>query len=48
MFPFIVNYFTIQACLQISVLDILEQPYESARDIADALRGVLKQIWDSY
>jgi hypothetical protein len=43
MFPFVVNYFTIQAGIQRSVLDILEQPYESAQDIADVLHGMLKK-----
>ncbi len=43
MFPFIVNYFTLQSGLVRSVLEIIEQPRETADDIATVLRHVLEK-----
>jgi hypothetical protein len=41
MFPFIINYFTIESGITQAVLEVLEQPRESAEHIVGALRDVL-------
>ena len=43
MFPFIFNYFTVQCGIMRSVLEVVEQPRESADNIVETLRGVLKK-----
>jgi hypothetical protein len=41
MFPFIINYFTVESGITRSVLEVLEQPRESAEHIVAALHDVL-------
>jgi hypothetical protein len=43
MFPFIINYFTVQYGIVRSVLEVVEQPREAAEDIVNTLRHVLKK-----
>ena len=43
MFPFIINYFTIECGIMRSVLEVVEQPRETAESIVDTLRAVLKK-----
>lgn len=43
MFPFIINYFTIQCGINRSVLEVVEQPREAAVNIVDTLRTVLRK-----
>ncbi|CAF5178029.1 unnamed protein product [Rotaria magnacalcarata] len=43
MFPFIINYFTIQCGIVRSALEIVEQPRETAQNIVDTLRDLLKK-----
>ena len=43
MFPFVINYFTVQQGIVRSVLEVVEQPRESATNIANTLRHVLKK-----
>ncbi|CAF5037864.1 unnamed protein product, partial [Rotaria sp. Silwood1] len=42
MFPFIINHFTLQSGLVKSVLEVVNQPRETADDIVASLRDVLK------
>ena len=42
MFPFIINHFTLQSGLVKSVLEVANQPRETADDIVASLRDVLK------
>jgi len=44
MFPFVINYFTVESGIVRSVLEVVEQPREAAEDIVDTLRDVLKKI----
>jgi hypothetical protein len=41
MFPFVINYFTIESGITRAVLEVLEQPRESAEHIVSTLRDVL-------
>lgn len=41
MFPLIINYFTLESGITRSVLEVLEQPRETAEHIVAAIRGVL-------
>jgi hypothetical protein len=43
MFPFIINYFTVQSGIVRSVLEVVEQPRESAESVVATLRDVLKK-----
>ncbi|CAF5189187.1 unnamed protein product, partial [Rotaria magnacalcarata] len=43
MFPFIINYFTIQCGIVRSALEIVEQLRETAQNIVDTLRDLLKK-----
>lgn len=43
IFPFIINNFTIECGIKRSVLEVVEQPRETADNIVDTLRTVLKK-----
>ncbi len=43
MFPFVINYFTVESGIVRSILEVVEQPREAAEDIVDTLRDVLKK-----
>ncbi|CAF4900862.1 unnamed protein product [Rotaria sp. Silwood2] len=43
MFPFIINYFTIQLGITRSVLEVNEQPLETADHIVEALHDALQK-----
>ena len=43
MFPFIINYFTVQYGIMRSVLEVVEQLRELAENIVETLRGVFKK-----
>jgi hypothetical protein len=43
MFPFILNYFTIESGIVRTVLEVREQPHETADDIVASIRDVLKK-----
>ncbi|CAF1002332.1 unnamed protein product [Rotaria sordida] len=42
MFPVIINYFTIESGIARSVLEVVEQPRESAENIADTIQYIKK------
>ncbi len=43
MFPFIINYFTLESGITRSVLEVVEQPRETAEHIVATLRDILKK-----
>ena len=42
MFPFAINYFTMERRIVRSVIEVIEQPHETANHVVAALRGILK------
>lgn len=42
MFPFVVNYFTVERGIIKSVVEVIEQPNETATHVVASLREVLK------
>ena len=43
MFPFTINYFTLQSGITRSVLEVVEQPHETLEHIVIVLRSILKK-----
>ncbi|CAF0997549.1 unnamed protein product [Rotaria sordida] len=43
MFPVIINYFTIESGIVRSVLEVVEQPLESAENITNTIHDILKK-----
>ena len=42
MFPFVINYFTMERGIVRSAIEVIEQPHETANHVVAAVREILK------